>query len=502
MRIAVLDIIALPSQKWMELPLKFCLTKQYASVMPQAISCWCRELGHETFYQTYYGVGRLDRKLPRDLDVLFISCHSQVSSLAYALAKLYRARGTLLVIGGPHAKAFPQDCQRFFDLVVTECDKQLIKGILDGEFDRGEVVSSQKPLEDFPSVEQRWPEIRKSTLIAGRRRWFLSTIPLIASLGCPYTCGFCIDWNNPYREIPQDRLIKDLAFIAKHHRGGMMAFHDPNFGVRFDQMMDVRETVPKDKRPPYIMESSWSILKPSRLERLRKTNCVYVAPGIESWTECSQKTGAGTRTGSEKMVQVAEHFRQLHDHVPGLQGNLIFGLDCDEGNDPIELTKEFMDRTPFVWPTFNIPVPFGGTPLFDELHSEGRVLEQMPFTFYYAPYLVIKIKHYDPVDYYGHLADLFEHCSSRRMMKMRYQSSQQWKIKLVHWVRSLDARNQVQVYRRIQNRLRSDRQFYDFHTGRSTTLPGYYSRKFSRMLGPLAELLTDSDRTPVFAGSN
>ena len=29
----------------------------------------------------------------------------------------------------------------------------------------------------------------------------------------------------------------------------------------------------------------------------------------------------------------------------------------DEGNEPIELTKEFMTRAPFVWPALNIPVP-------------------------------------------------------------------------------------------------------------------------------------------------
>ena len=49
------------------------ITKQYASVTPQAISVWCRRRGHETFYATYCGAGDPRRLLPRDLDVVFIA---------------------------------------------------------------------------------------------------------------------------------------------------------------------------------------------------------------------------------------------------------------------------------------------------------------------------------------------------------------------------------------------------------------------------------------------
>ena len=124
---------------------------------------------------------------------------------------------------------------------------------------------------------------------------------------------------------------------------------------------------------------------------------MLVAPGIESWTDYSNKAGLGRIAGAEKVQGVVEHFERLADNVPYLQANFIFGLDTDRGDEPVELTKEFMDRTPFVWPTINIPVPFGGTPLHDNLLAAGRVLTAMPFAFYYTPYLVTTLKHYDPV---------------------------------------------------------------------------------------------------------
>ena len=169
MKVGILDILALPSRGWTDFLYNIMLTKQYASVTPQAISVWCRQMGHETTYATFYGAGDPLRMMPKDLDVIFISCYTQASPLAYVIAKLYSKAGTRTVIGGPHAKAFPVDCQRFFDLVVQECDKALIKDILSGQFDPGNVISSMKSFDDLPLVEERMPEIKKASFIRGKR---------------------------------------------------------------------------------------------------------------------------------------------------------------------------------------------------------------------------------------------------------------------------------------------------------------------------------------------
>jgi len=162
MRVGILDILTTPARSWAEAAYKLALTKQYASVFPQAIAVWCREMGHRTFYATYYGAGDPKRSLPDDLDVVFIAVYTQASALAYALAKLYRREGVLTVIGGPHAKAFPTDCLRYFDVVVREGDKPLIADILKGVYDPGTIVSSSKPLEDLPTVEERERFIRST----------------------------------------------------------------------------------------------------------------------------------------------------------------------------------------------------------------------------------------------------------------------------------------------------------------------------------------------------
>jgi hypothetical protein len=182
--------------------------------------------------------------------------------------------------------------------------------------------------------------------------------------------------------------------------------------------------------------------------------------------------------------------------VPYLQANFIFGLDTDQGDEPVELTKRFMDRTPFVYPTINIPVPFGGTPLHEELAAAGRILAGMPFTFYYAPYLVTTLKHYDPATYYDKLIELYTYAASPAMLRRRLQTSSHRAIGYVHRARTASFRADIASFRQIRGMLRSDREFLAFHEGRTPTLPEFYRRAGDRMLGRYAELLSTADRTP------
>jgi hypothetical protein len=496
MRIGILEILTdqvLPG--WFRNTYNRNFRRHYASVMPQAVSVWCRELGHEVHYATYYGEGRPEDILPRDLDVVFMATYTRASVLGYALARIYRRRGALTVLGGPHATAFPTDSLRFFDLVVHDCDKALIASIVRREHTPGSVVSSGHQLEEFPSVEQRMPEIATATFDRGRRM-LMSNVPMLTSLGCPYRCDFCVDWKNDYTMLPRERLLADLRYVAAKLPGIMLGFHDPNFAVRFDEVLDIMEEIPAPQRNPYVMESSLSILRGPRLRRLRETNCLYAAPGVESWADYSNKSGVGVSTGREKLEKVVVHFEELHRHVPGLQANFIFGTDSDCGSEPGELTCEFIRRLPFVWPTINIPVPFGGTPLYDRYLSEQRVLKAMPFAFYYAPYVVVRPLHYSTVELYDDLIKIYQATASSRLLMRRLRSANSPGLAAMHFLRTTGAINGVTTLRKLRNCIASDPEMLAFHQGRRSALPGYYRTLLKERLGPYAELLNDKDLTP------
>ena len=470
--------------------------RQFMSIMPQAVAVWCRALGHDVHYATYWGQADPLSLVPDDAQVVFVLSFTQSSALAYGLATALKRRGALTVLGGPHARSFPTDCARFFDIVVKDCDRTLIDDILRRRFDPPAIVSSGRPLTEFPSVEERMPEIR----IAGFRRgrpMLTSIVPLLSSIGCPYTCGFCVDWNSQYVALSADRLQQDLEYLSRHFPKLVAVYHDPNFAVRFDETMDVIARVPEGRRNRYIMETSLAILKDARMLRLTETRCVYVAPGIESWTDYSNKSGAGARKGRDKLEKVVAQLETLSRHVPGIQANFLFGSDTDAGEEPVTLTKEFIRRLPQVWPTINIPTPYGGTPLYDELYREGRILESMPFAFYSNPYLAITLKHYDPATYYDHVIALHEVLSSNAMLLRRLRTKVHIGVLFTHTMRTLETRVELAGYRRIRAMLGSDAQFRAFHEGRSSELPAFYTRLLEKRLGRYAELLPAQAWRPV-----
>jgi hypothetical protein len=49
------------------------------SIMPQVIAVWCRSLGHQVYYATYYGQCDPADLLPTGLDYVFISTYTQAS---------------------------------------------------------------------------------------------------------------------------------------------------------------------------------------------------------------------------------------------------------------------------------------------------------------------------------------------------------------------------------------------------------------------------------------
>lgn len=498
MRIGIIDILSDElSSTWGTKFYRFSFQKQYMSIMPQVIAVWCRQLGHKVHYCTFYGQKDPLRLLPDDLDVLFVASYTQASAMAYALAKVFRNRGTLTVIGGAHARSFPTDCLRFFDLVVRDCNKDLIDDILHGHYDPPAAITSGRPLTDFPSVEERMPEIKIASFYNGKPS-LTSVVPMLSSIGCPYTCNFCVDWNSNYSMRSKEDLFRDLHYLSQNWPQLIIGYHDPNFAVRFDETMDVIEALPEGQRNPYAMESSLSILKENRLVRLKKTNCLYVAPGIESWVDYSNKSGVGRKQGQDKLDQVADHLKTLTHYVPGLQVNMLFGSDSDIGAAPVALTKELIRRVPEAWPTINIPCPFGGTPLYDQLYQEGRILRALPFCYYYTPYLTITIKHYDPLSYYSHLIDIHKTIIAKNMLWQRLCTPIRPFIRLIHVLRHIGHKTGYYArLHRIHGMLASDARFRAFHEGRSDELPEFYHHLLERRLGRYAELLSHEDRRPV-----
>ena len=101
-----------------------------ASIMPQVLGVWCEEEGHDVTLCCYTGLEDLEQELPENVDIVFIGAFSQSAQLAYALSSLFRAQGAVTVLGGPHARCYPEDSVKYFDYVLGMTDKETVRSVL------------------------------------------------------------------------------------------------------------------------------------------------------------------------------------------------------------------------------------------------------------------------------------------------------------------------------------------------------------------------------------
>jgi hypothetical protein len=139
-------------------------------------------------------------------------------------------------------------------------------------------------------------------------------------------------------------------------------------------MTTIEEAVPAGSID-FIAESTLSLLSEPNLRRLRQNGFKAMLPGIESWYSYGNKSKMGRSTGLEKVIQASKHINMILEYIPYVQVNFVLGLDVDQGSEPFELTKQFLDRSPGAFPGFSLFTAFGrAAPLNLELQRDGRVL--------------------------------------------------------------------------------------------------------------------------------
>ena len=121
LRIGVIDIVSRGPTRALYARI---MNASLASIMPQVIGVWCKEEGHEVSFVCYTGFEDLLTELPDNVDVVFIGAFTEAAHTAYALSNLFRGRGAITVIGGPHARCYPEDAARSeeLDLHFTVAD--------------------------------------------------------------------------------------------------------------------------------------------------------------------------------------------------------------------------------------------------------------------------------------------------------------------------------------------------------------------------------------------
>jgi hypothetical protein len=483
LRVAVLDLVTKGPTRALYAR---AMNANMASIMPQVIATWCEAEGHEVSFVCYTGLEDLSAQLPAHVDLVFIGAFTEAALLAYALSNRFRSLGAVTALGGPHARCYPEDAAGHFDYVLGFTDRSTVREVLrdcSRHRPRGVRLSAERQPLSLPGVRERWKYVEPTL----RKAKVLKIVPMLASLGCPYTCSFCIDSVVPYQPLDLDVLKEDLKFLLRTMKRPRVAWHDPNFGVRFDETLDAIESAAPPDSIDFVAESSLSLLSEAHLQRLQRNGFKAVLPGVESWYELGNKSKTGARKGAEKVEQVSEHVRLILKYLPYVQTNFVLGLDVDEGPEPFELTKRFVDAAPGAFPGYSLLSAFGrAAPLNLEYQRQGRVL---PFPFHFLDNnhaMNVRPKNYSWTEFYDNVISLTRYTFSWRAIGRRFSAAKHTIPRWMNVVRAVSSEGfgRIGYYAELRRRLETDIPLRKFYEQETTELPEFFRERVRKDLGP------------------
>jgi hypothetical protein len=190
----------------------------------------------------------------------------------------------------------------------------------------------------------------------------------------------------------------------------------------------------------------------------------------------------------DKVRHVSEHVNMILRYLPYVHTDFILGLDVDEGPEPFELTKRFVDMTPGTFLAFSLLSAFGQAAPFNlEYQRTNRVL---PFPFHFLNNnhaMNVKPKNYSWPDFYDSLIDLTKYTFSWRAIINRFIANKDMIPRWINMLRAVSSEGfgRIKYYTEVRRRLDTDRQFRRYFEQETTELPQFYVDRIRKDLGLL-----------------
>ncbi|MDR2615749.1 MAG: radical SAM protein, partial [Oscillospiraceae bacterium] len=194
---------------------------------------------------------------------------------------------------------------------------------------------------------------------------------LIATRGCPNNCEFCAIacvYKHGFRARPPGEVAKDYARL----KGKVVVFWDDNICADMAYAKELFRAITPYKKWWTSQASIRAGEDDEFLELAYKSGCRHLFIGFESVLQLSLDS-ANKRFN--KVARYGDIIRNIHRHGISVQAGIVFGFDCD-GVDVFDRTLDFLIENGVQNATFNMLTPYPGTPLFDRLKAEGRILTE------------------------------------------------------------------------------------------------------------------------------
>ena len=307
-------------------------------------------------------VDRIDYDEPTDL--VAITVESFTARRAYEISAEYRARGVPVVMGGMHATLIPDEVAQHADAVFTGDAETLWSQVVADAHGR-----RLRPRYAGPIGTPQLGVKPRRDLFAGKG--YLPLTLLQFGRGCRHRCEFCAVgayFDHDVHTRPVDEVVAEIQSQPRRN----LFFVDDNLIADPEAAKGLlRALVPLRIR--WVSQASVDQVRDPELMRLFvESGCLGNVIGFESLNPESlrQMRKGPNLAGFDRYAGAVATLR-----AHGLQTWAAFALGYDHDTaDSILATVEWSIANRFTFAAFNVLMPYPGTPLYDRLAAEGRLL--------------------------------------------------------------------------------------------------------------------------------
>jgi radical SAM superfamily enzyme YgiQ (UPF0313 family) len=300
------------------------------------------------------------------VDVVAISTWTLMSLRAYDIADAFRRRGVPVILGGPHMYFHAEEALGHCNAVgIGEGETIWSRMLEDASAGRLLPIYRGEVLDDLAGLP-----VPRYELLDMRRYGPFRTFTVQSSRGCPFHCEFCSErfyLGEAYRLRPVDEVVDEI----KRCRTKSIFFADSNFGGKRARAMELMEALVPLKLRWSALWSSYLCNDDEFMDLAQRSGLLHLNVGIESIDPDTLET---MKKRFNKVSKYAEMVAGLRRRGISFSLNFIFGWD-GESPDAFAATLAFLQEHKVPVAYFNILKPEKGTPLFDRMLSEGRILD-------------------------------------------------------------------------------------------------------------------------------
>lgn len=321
----------------------------------------------------HYTVQIIDERVSRvngkeKADIVFITSLTSTVYRAYELADIFRSRNIPVALGGVHVSVLIEEATKHATSVVVGEAEGLVETLL-SDFEKGRlkpVYKSSSPI-DLDSIPV--PQLH---LLNWRHRFFMS--PIQTGRGCTYNCDFCMVPTLSERKLRLksfETVEKELNYLSRFKSRRLFVVDD-NFLMNKERAISIMSLF-KKYGYKWMGFSNLSISEDDRfLKELQDSGCISLFIGFESLNTKDLLLKNRTYRSVDSMRRAVA---RIHEYGIGIQGSFIFGFDTDTVN-VFQETVSFIQETGIELPHISILTPFPGTPLFDKMEKENRIIHR------------------------------------------------------------------------------------------------------------------------------